>query len=118
MNEQFEYRSLYFSGLPDGEDEDIPNPDSIAAILKERGRAYNRLGAEGWGLVAEHLLHPSLAAIATFRRANGVADRTVATDADAASGPAVASAPASGPAYPIMQPDPSAPGSFRLVWDK
>lgn len=114
MTDQFEYRSVYFAGLPDSEDEDTPSPEAIAAVLKERGRAYNRLGAEGWGLVAEHLLRPGLAAIATFRRIN---IHTAQPQDGAAESSALSVGPA-GPAYPIMQPDPSAPGSFRLVWDK
>lgn len=114
MNDQFEYRSTYFHGLAD--DEETPATEDIAQLLKERGRAYNRLGAEGWALVAEHMIGPGLACIATFRRTTG---HTAMTESAGAEGePAPPPAATGTPAYPVLQPDPSAPGSFRLVWDQ
>lgn len=110
MRPQFEFRSLHLNGLAEA-DQENPSTDAIAHLLKERTRVYNRMGSEGWSLVAEHLEVQTYSAIATFSRPNDTAGD------GAADLPGLSSRPSSA-AYPTLQPDPAAPNSFRLVWEK
>lgn len=114
MRQQFEYKSLYISGF-DGDDQENITPEFINILLKEHTRIYNRLGGEGWLLIAEHMEIHTYSAIATFRRVN-----EAGTDPASEAHPAMSPA---GPArqaesYPTLQPDPAAPDTFRLVWEK
>jgi hypothetical protein len=121
MRQQFEYRSLQIPGLRE-EDLEEPSPDLIGQLLKDRVRTYNRLGGEGWSLVAEHQDSHDYSAVATFRRALDPQESIAPSSMEIAAAPAsLPSAQAPGgqdPAYPTLQPNPTAPDTFRLVWER
>jgi hypothetical protein len=118
MRQQFEYRSLQIPGLRE-EDLEESSPDLVGPLLKERARVYNRLGGEGWSLVAEHQDPHDYSAVATFRRE--VDPQESPAPAALEAGP-VMTVPVPAPAgqnasYPTLQPNPTAPDTFRLVWE-
>lgn len=118
MRIQFEYRSIYLPGLSDDDQETI-SIDSISFLLKERTRTYNRLGGEGWSLIAEHMDRSNYSAIATFRRAHDSDETAVPASEEHDTRPLPPTDPAKQTAsYPTLQPDPAAPDAFRLVWEK
>lgn len=117
MRPQFEYRSLHLPGLSDSDQEDI-SLDAINHLLKERSRIYNRLGAEGWALIAEHMEIHGYSVIATFRRLCDTAEEArAANHAPQAPSPPTPQASKLDSGYPTLQPDPAAPDKFRLVWE-
>lgn len=121
MQPSFEYRALYLPGFDDVDPDEAVDADSVGHLLRERTRTYNRLGAEGWELVAEHQNPRTFAVVATFRMTIQIA-ADAAGDAPAAEGvnpPAHGSeaATAGDRSYPILQPNGASPDSFRLVWD-
>jgi hypothetical protein len=99
----YEYHGIFIPGLSDE-----PTETSIQDLLRERLRQYNRLGGEGWELVAEHQNPGDYAVVATFRRPLPAAGTEVQERAE----------PASGASYPMLRPDGSSPDSYRLVWDR
>lgn len=118
MRQQFEYRSLHLPGLSDSDQENV-SLDAINHLLKERTRTYNRLGAEGWALIAEHMEIHGYAAIATFRRFSETAEDAASSNQSSPVPPVPTPHPTKQDAgYPTLQPDPAAPDKFRLVWEK
>jgi len=115
MRQQFEYFSLHLAGL--GEDDvETPDPAAIDMLLKERARAYNRLGFEGWMLIAEHQDDATFSVVATFRREVETREPAQAPVREASLSAAPAAAGRT--TYPVLQPDPSAPDAYRLVWER
>lgn len=118
MRQLFEYRSIYLPGLGEEQAENAAtSPDALDSLLRERVRTYNRLGAEGWMLIAEHQEETAYSVVATFRRPTDVQEP--AKPANPTDTPMPVAPPAKpAPSYPTLQPDPASPDTFRLVWER
>lgn len=118
MTHQIEYKSMYLPGLNNDDIENI-NADIISSMLRERTRVYNRLGSEGWTLIAEHMDRGDYSAIATFRRMHDMGGNAApANQEQAAVSPPPGNQNQQTASYPTLQPDPAAPDTFRLVWEE